>query len=224
MTIGFRVCQRPSRIGDAWIKKFHSLPVANISDVMSRVIGAAIPPIHTDSQVLIGAALTVRTRPGDNLMVHKALDMAGPGDVIVVDAGSETSQAIVGEFMVAHGLQRDIAGFVIDGAVRDVGAIRKMRLPVHARGVKHRGPYKDGPGEVNVTVSIAGMVVQPGDLVIGDADGLVAVSEAEAARIFDLASRKRAAEQEQMADTKAGKLDRRWIDRALEAGSCDFID
>ncbi|KAA9008787.1 RraA family protein [Histidinibacterium aquaticum] len=224
MSIGFRVCTRRSKVDDAWVQKFRDLPVANISDVMSRVIGADLLPMHGDGHGLVGAALTVRTRPGDNLMVHKALDMAEPGDLIVVDAGGETKNAIIGELMVAHGLRRGIAGFVIDGAIRDVGTIRTMGLPVHARSVSHRGPYKDGPGEVNVPISVGGMVVHPGDLIVGDDDGIVAIPQGDAATIHALASRKQAAEQKQMEETKSGTLDRSWVDRALTAGSCEFVD
>ena len=113
-------------------------------------------------------------------MVHKAIDLAAPGDVIVVDAGGDLDQAIIGEIMSSWAAKRGVAGFVIDGAIRDAAALSQGDFPVYARGVTHRGPYKDGPGEINVPVSIGGMVVQPGDIIIGDADGLLAIPQADA--------------------------------------------
>src|SRR5260370_23739552 len=120
-------------------------------------------PMHGKGAVA-DPAVTVRTRLVDNLLVHKALDLAEPGDLIVVDAGGDLTSAIIGELMVAHARKRGVAGFVIDGAIRDSAAIDAGVFPVFAAGVTHRGPYKDGPGEINVPVAIGGMVIEPGDL------------------------------------------------------------
>src|SRR5690606_36251902 len=124
---------------------------------------------------LAGPALTVRTRPGDNLMLHKAIDIAEPGDVIVVDAGGDLTNSLMGELMLTYAKRRGVAGFVIYGAIRDADAFPQVNLPVFAAGVTHRGPYKDGPGEINVPIALEGMVVHPGDLVIGDRAGVLAV-------------------------------------------------
>ncbi|MEI0548560.1 RraA family protein, partial [Klebsiella sp. 72742] len=112
--------------------------------------------------VLCGAALTVKARPGDNLMLHYAIDSAEPGDVIVVDAGGDLTNALIGEMMVAYAVKRGVAGIVIHGAIRDAGSIKAGDFPLFAAGVSHRGPYKDGPGEINVPIAIDGMVIEPG--------------------------------------------------------------
>ena len=145
--------------------------------------GSRLRPLHAGG-ILAGPAVTVKTRPGDNLMIHKALDIAEPGDVVVVDAGGDLTNALIGELMLAHAEKRGLAGIVINGAVRDYGAIRVGSYPVFAAGVTHRGPYKDGPGEVNVTIAIDGMVIEPGDLILGDDDGLVCVPFAQADEVY----------------------------------------
>jgi len=204
------------------VKSFADIPVANISDVMSRMSagGAALRPFYTGGN-MVGPAVTVKARPGDNLMVHKALDIAEPGDIIVVDAGGDLSNAIIGELMVAHAEKRGLGGIVIYGAIRDSAELLAGSFPVFACGVTHRGPYKDGPGEVNVPIAINGMVINPGDLICGDADGLVSVAMDSAEQIFEAASKKHAAETKQMENIKAGKNDRAWVDAALTKLGCE---
>ena len=130
---GFRVLKRTRTVDAATVDQFRSLPVANVSDVMSRMVagGSRLRPLHGGG-VLAGPAVTVKTRPGDNLMIHKALDMAEPGDVVVVDAGGDLTNALIGELMIAHAVKRGLAGIVIHGAVRDYGAIRVGSFPVFA--------------------------------------------------------------------------------------------
>jgi regulator of RNase E activity RraA len=172
--------------------------------------------------VLAGPALTVKTRPGDNLMVHKALDLAEPGDVIVVDAGGDLTSAIIGELMVAHARKRGVAGCVIDGAIRDSAAIGAGDFPVFAAGVTHRGPYKDGPGEINVAIAIGGMVIEPGDLVLGDGDGVLCVPLAEVEAVYRAAKAKQESVVQQAAAIKAGTSDRAWVDETLKRLGCEF--
>jgi regulator of RNase E activity RraA len=197
--------------------------VSNVSDVMSRMSGggARLLPLRTTWR-LAGPALTVRTRPGDNLMVHKAIDMAMPGDILVVDAGGETANAIIGELMVAHAARRGVAGFVIDGAVRDSRVLREGSLPVFAAGITHRGPFKDGPGEINGPIAIGGMVVDPGDLILGDDDGVLCVPYADVAAIHHAAAAKHAAEELQMIAIGDGRNDRGWVDETLRRLGCDL--
>ena len=225
MTVGFRIAARTRQVSPAQIAKFRAIPVANVSDCMSRLTagGAALRPIHSQG-VMGGPALTVRTRPGDNLLVHKALDIAQPGDIVVVDAGGELSNAIIGELMQSYALQRGLGGIVINGAVRDVDALRAGALPVFAAGVTHRGPYKDGPGEINVPIAIDGMVIEPGDLMIGDSDGVLCVPFDQVERVFEAAMAKRSAEDTQMADILAGRSDRAWVDATLRRLGCDMGD
>ncbi|MBO9580820.1 MAG: RraA family protein [Sphingobium sp.] len=222
--IGFSVNQREKVASAADIERYRSLPVANISDVMNRMPagGAQLRPLHKGG-LLIGPAVTVWTRPGDNLMLHKALDMAVPGDVVVVDGGGDVTNALIGELMIAHARQRGVAGIVINGAVRDFAAISSGDFPVYAVGITHRGPYKDGPGSVNVPIAIGGMLINPGDLVVGDEDGVIAVPLASLDEVFAVASKKHAAEEAQMAAIARGENDRSWVDRALIAAGCPGI-
>jgi regulator of RNase E activity RraA len=181
-----------------------------------------LDPMHRGDH-MVGVALTVRVCPGDNLMVHKAIDMAQPGDVIVVAAGGDLSQAIIGEIMSTLAAKRGCAGMVIDGAIRDSGALATSKFPVYARGVTHRGPYKNGPGEINVPVSIGGMVVNPGDIIVGDDDGVVALGQDIAAIVLKAAKAKAKDEDAMLkAIRKGGKVDRNWVDQALRTKGCDF--
>lgn len=220
--LGFRINHRDRQVPAELVDRFRKLPAANVSDVMARMVagGARLRPMHGGG-VMAGVALTVKTRPGDNLMVHKAIDIAAPGDVIVVDAGGDLTNALIGEIMSSHAAARGVAGFVIDGAIRDAAAIRAGRFPVFAAGVTHRGPYKDGPGEINVPIALDGMLIEPGDLVLGDDDGLVAVSFKHAEAVFAAASAKHAAEEQILADIRAGiRQDRAWVDEALRRLGC----
>src|SRR3954454_21343469 len=138
--IGFSIQPIGRRVSPELVRKFQSLPVANVSDCMSRLSGGGprLRPHHGEG-TLSGPAFTVKTRPGDNLMVHKALDIASPGDVVVVDAGGDLTNSIVGELMLAHAQNRGLAGIVIDGAIRDSLSVRRGSFPVFAAGVTHRG-------------------------------------------------------------------------------------
>lgn len=215
--IGFGIQQRTRKVDSDTVKKFSVLPVANISDSMSRMTagGAALRPMHAGG-VLAGPAFTVKTRPGDNLMLHKAIDIAEPGDVIVVDGGGNLTNSLIGEMMSAHAEHRGIAGMVIYGAIRDYDTIHAGRYPIFAAGVTHRGPYKDGPGEINVPIAIDGMVIEPGDLIVGDGDGVVCVPFASLAEVLKATTAKHEAEIKQLAAIKAGKSDRSWVDASLK--------
>lgn len=224
MSIGFRILPCPRKISSAQVQAFAKLPVANVSDAMHRMTagGADLKPVHRGS-LMAGPAITVKTRPGDNLMIHKALDLAEPGDVVVVDGGGELSNALIGELMVAHAIKRGLGGIVIYGAIRDFQALSTGDFPVFAKGVTHRGPYKDGPGEINVPVSINGMVIAPGDLILGDHDGLLCVPYDEAETVYKDAKAKFDAEQISMAEIRAGKSDRAWIDASLNRLKCEIV-
>jgi len=220
--IGLQIRKRQRQVDAATVDRFRAMPVANISDCMARMTagGARLRPMHAGGR-LAGPALTVKTRPGDNLMIHKALDLAQPGDVIVVDGGGDLTNALIGEIMVSYAVTRGIAGFVMNGAIRDYDMIRAGSFPVYAAGVTHRGPYKDGPGEINVPVAIDGMVIQPGDLVVGDADGFLCVPYDELEAVFQATSAKMAAEAKTLAAIAERRHDTAWIDAALKRIGCD---
>lgn len=221
---GFAIHERKHAVDPAWIKRFRGIPVANVSDMMSRMTagGSRIRPMH-DGTPMAGIALTVKTRPGDNLMLHKALTIAGPNDVIVVDGGGELTNSLFGEIMLQYAVHRGIAGLVLDGAIRDYTTLHAQSLPVFAAGITHRGPYKDGPGEINVPVAIDGMVIEPGDLVLGDGDGILCVPRDHVATIHEAASRKAEEEARALAAGEEGRFDKSWIDRELERRGCVVV-
>ncbi|KQT13289.1 RraA family protein [Ramlibacter sp. Leaf400] len=220
--LGLQILKRTRQVSDRHVQAFKGLPVANVSDCMTRMTagGARLRPMHK-SGYLAGPALTVKCRPGDNLMIHKALTMAQRGDVIVVDAGGDLTNALFGEIMVASSKGRGVAGVVLNGAVRDSEEIGEGDFPLYAAGVTHRGPYKDGPGEINVPVAIDGMVIHPGDLVLGDADGLLCVPFDSVEEVLAATLKKMEAEKKTLADIAANKLDTAWIDATLKRIGCN---
>ena len=155
-------------------------------------------------------------------MLHHALDIAEPGDVIVVDAGGDLTTAILGEIMVAIAKKRGVAGIIVNGAIRDADEIRRMDFPLYAAGVTHRGPYKDGPGEVNTTIAIDGMVIEPGDLVLADGDGVLTVPFDQTETILAATRRKQDAEQVEMAKIADGSVERGWVMESLQSRGCEF--
>jgi len=220
--VGLQILARKQKISDRFVQAFASIPVANVSDCMWRMTagGSRLRPMH-DGARMGGAAITVKSRPGDNLMIHKALDMAEAGDVLVVDAGGDLSNALFGELMLTYAASRKLGGIVLNGAVRDVDVLRGQSLPVYAAGVTHRGPYKDGPGEINVPIAIDGMVIQPGDLILGDADGFLCVPFADAEEVLAASQKKVALEQQTMKNLAAGTHDTSWVDQRLKQIGCD---
>jgi len=223
--IGFRILRRARKVDEKVVQQFREIPVANVSDSMYRMSagGARLRPMHKGGR-MAGPALTVKTRPGDNLMVHKALDLAERGDVIVVDAGGDLTNARIGEIMSTYAAARGIAGIVIDGAIRDADEIRANAFPVYAAGVTHRGPYKDGPGEINVPVAIDGMVIAPGDLVLGDGDGILCVPFDSTAAVLAAAQEKQKVEAREIGAAAKAALDRAWVDKRLQGLGCELPD
>lgn len=220
--IGLRILPFAAPPSPKIIAALRKIATAHLSDNMQRLhaIAAELRPYHKGGK-LVGPALTVKASPGDNLLVHKAIDIARPGDVIVVDAGGINAQAIIGEIMSSLAERNGVAGMIIDGAIRDADALAKSRFPVYARGVTHRGPYKNGPGEINVPVVIGGAVVNPGDLIIGDEDGLLALPPALAAETIVLAQAQAKKETALLRAIRGkGKVDRRWVDETLQAKGC----
>ena len=216
MSASMRILEIPKRPDPRLVAEFAKMVTPHLSDSMERLYagGPQLRPMHREGK-LAGPAFTVKTAPGDNLLVHKALDTAQKGDVIVVDAGGFPDHAIIGELMMSRARQRGIAGIVIWGAIRDSAEIGAGSYPVYACAVTHRGPYKNGPGEINVPVMMGGMPVNPGDIIVGDADGLVAIPQEMAERV--LASAKAILEKEAaaMKEIVAGTVDRSWVDKAL---------
>jgi RraA family protein len=221
--IGFRILPMPARPAKKLVRALSAMVTAHLSDNMNRLVagGAALRAMHKGGK-LCGPALTVKVAPGDNLMVHKAIDIAAPGDVIVVDAGGVLTCAIIGDIMSSLAEKRGLAGLVIYGAIRDSAEIRARRFPVYACGATHRGPYKNGPGEINAPIALDGMVINPCDIIVGDEDGVVAVPLAHADEILALAQAQLAKETAMLKSIASGRIDRRWVDETLRQRGCDF--
>ena len=164
---------------------------------------------------LAGPALTVDVRPGDNLMIHAAMALAKPGDVLVIDGKGDQTAALMGTIMMNACRQLGIAGVVIDGAVRDSLEIDEMDFPVFSVGTNPNGPTKQVSGRIGHPVTVGGVTVHPGDFVIGDADGVVVVERARIESLLPLAARKVADENARIAQIKQGKTSASWLEAAL---------
>ncbi len=198
------------------IAALREIAVSLLSDNLHRSCGSiGLRPYHRPAP-LAGTAVTVRTRGGDNLAVLRAYDYCRPGDVMIIDAGGDVTNAVFGGIMSLYAAEAGLAGMVIDGAIRDVAEIGERTFPVYARGVTHRGPYKDGPGEINVPVTVGGMVVNPGDIVVGDQDGLLAFNPQLADELIQKARAQFLKEEATMQAIREGRWDRSFVD-ALEA-------
>ena len=219
--LGLQIHPRQRAVSLALAQKFLTVPVANVSDCMSRLFGggAGLRPMHRGDP-MAGPALTVKVRPGDNLMIHKALEIALPGDVLVVDGGGDLTNALVGEIMTSVAIHRKLAGMVIYGAVRDAAALKESAFPVFAAGITHRGPYKDGPGEINTPIAINGMVIHPGDLVIGDSDGVLTLPYDQADALYAAAIAKGVLETKMLEDIRCGTYTTAWVDESLARLGC----
>lgn len=195
------------------------------SEISTTIIGDALGRFNCMSSIrhfnkpgirLKGIALTVRTSAGDNLMIHKAIELAEPGDVIVIDGGGFKNRALLGEIMSYICQKKGIAGFVVDGAIRDPEEIKELGFPVFALAVTPAGPFREGPGQINVPINCAGAVVNPGDLVIGDDSGIIVIPyELANEDVLQEAQRIQAMENEQLEQIEAGTINRDWIDETL---------
>jgi RraA family protein len=213
----FTINPAPSAPDKALLRAFQNVPTAHISDNLRRLEGILGLRRFHRSRKLVGTAFTVKVRAGDNLLTYKALSMMSPGHVMVVDAGGVISNAIVGDLLLAYAQQRGCVGFVIDGAIRDSAAFAEADFPCYARDVTHRGPFKTGPGALNVPVSVGGQVVQPGDVIVGDEDGIVIFAASEAERLAAAAQRSAAAERAIREEIMTGSVRQSWMEKMFEA-------
>lgn len=176
-----------------------------------------VAPLSPDMK-LAGPAFTIEVRAGDNLMIHAAIAMAKPGDVLVIDGKGDTSCALMGALMINACKVLELGGIVMDGAIRDTDELRELGFPVFAVGVNPNGPTKFIPGRINWPISVGGLSVNPGDLVVGDADGVVVVEREKAASLLPLAAKKVADEAKRMDEIRAKRaLKPGWLDAALRA-------
>ena len=213
--LGFRILPSPPRLSRDLVERFRGLASTNLADAMGR-FAFMDPGIQARSGLtLCGLAVTVNCRPADNLMVHKALQVAEPGDVIVVSTCGNVTSAVFGELMCHTAVAARLGGVVVDGAIRDVEGIARLGLPAFSRAVCPGGCDKDGPGEINVPIGCGGTVVSPGDIVVGDRDGVVVVARSNAEEVLDLVAQLMERERTRIAEIEAGGLFKPEIDASL---------
>jgi len=227
MSAGNRIFLQRNLEAAEYLEAFRQIPAAVVADCMSRLpaLAGEIRLMSAPKKpVMCGLAVTVKARSGDNLMLHKAMDMAGKDDVIVVSNEGDHSQALMGEVMTTWARYRGIEGLVLDGAIRDIEGISKMDYHLYAVSVTPGGPYKDGPGEINVPIACGNIHVSPGDIIIGDHDGVIVVPHGDAGRILEAAQAYLIVDERNFELAKVGKLERSWIDETLKNKQVEIID
>lgn len=173
----------------------------------------------------VGRALTIKTRSGDNLMLHKALNMAKPGDVIILsNDGGESYRSLIGEIMFTYLASRGAAGIIIDGPIRDIDAVRKMEMPIYATGTNPAGPYKEGPGEINVPISCGGISINPGDIIVMDEDGVIVIPLQEAETVLKNARAFQEKDEAKLLAAQEGRAKREWVDALIEKKEVEILD
>jgi len=228
MSVGNRVFLKRNLPDKDIIEAFKNLPAANVADTMSRLcalnseiklVGSPVSPI------MAGPALTVKARPGDNLMLHKALDMAQEGDIIVVSNEGDRSQSLMGEIMAAYAkYTKKVGGIVLDGPIRDIKEISEMDFHLYCTGSTPGGPYKEGPGEINVPISIGNIAVMPGDIILGDADGVIVIPAKYAKEILQASIEYAKTDSAKVEAAKNGTANRNWVEESLKKKSTEIID
>ena len=226
-SIGFRVFLKVKRPDIELVNSFKDYPSAVIGDAIGRlgIFDSSIKSMNTFGVKMVGTAITVRTIPTDNLLIHKALELAEPGDVIVISTGGGSkSHSIIGANIVAKAEKIGISGFVLDAPIRDIYDIRKSKVAVYAKGLTPAGPFKNGPGEINIGITCGGVLIKPGDILIGDDDGIVVVNKKEARTILQETQKWAEKETEKSRAIKAGELFSKTMDQILIDKGCDFIN
>ena len=204
MPIGFRAFLEIERPDSSLIEAYRESPSSNIGDCVKRM-NCMFGGIRSyNRRSIVGPAFTVKVPAGDNLVAQMALDYAQPGDVIVIDGAGYADRALVGGMMLAYAEERGLAGFVVNGAVRDLDDIEASPLPVFALAATPLGPYREGPGEINVPVVCGGQVVMPGDILVGDSDGIVVIPRRDAADLLSAVRKNLSMEQDEMRRMKEG--------------------
>jgi regulator of RNase E activity RraA len=223
--IGFRVRTKIERAPKAVVDQLAKYPTGNLVDAMGRTGGMdyRVKPVGPGMK-LAGSALTVRIRPFDNLVIYKALELSQPGDVIVIGTGNFDGAATWGDITSMIAKARGAVGVVTDGMVRDMEGICQVGLPVFARGATPNSPYKDGQGEVNFPITCGGVTVRPGDIVVGDGDGVVVIPREDWDEVLKAASKVVEKENQTIANIQAGKLIPDWVAKTLADRGCTFLD
>ena len=228
MPVGKRIYLNREMPDPEIMAQFKTIPASNTADVMNRSC-AMNPRIRLVSQpkdqMMVGPAFTVKSRAGDNLTLHAALNLCGEGDVLVVSNEEDTTRALMGEVMMAYlRYTKKVAGIILDGPIRDIDEIGQWDFPVYCTGTTPGGPYKEGPGEINVPISCGGISVNPGDIILADPDGIIVIPRQDAAVILEDAKKFQAADEKKLAAAKDGTANRAWVEKSLEEKGYEIID
>ena len=228
MPVGKRIYLKREMPDPEIMAQFKTIPASNTADVMGRSC-AMNPRIKLVSQpkdqMMVGPAYTVKCRAGDNLTLHAALNFCNEGDVLVVSNEEDDTRALMGEVMMAYlKYTKKIAGIILDGPIRDIDEIGHWDFPVYCTGTTPGGPYKEGPGEINVPISIGNIAVMPGDIVLGDRDGVIIIPRQDAPHILAEAQKYAAADAGKVEAAKTGTAKRGWVDETLAKKSVEIID
>ena len=228
MPVGKRIYLKREMPDPKVMALFKTIPASNTADVMGRSC-AMNPRIHLVSQpkeqMMVGPAFTVKARAGDNLALHAALNLCHEGDVIVVSNEEDNTRALMGEIMMAFlKYTKKIAGIVLDGPIRDIDEIGHWDFPVYCTGTTPGGPYKEGPGEINVPISCGGVSVNPGDIILADPDGVIVIPRRDAPTILEEAKKFQAADETKLAAAKNGTAKREWVEKTLSEKGFEIID
>jgi RraA family protein len=219
---GFRIRLSFERADEDLMERFAAFDSPDISDQLNRLyaLTSSIRCLTGAHHKIVGPACTVKVYPGDNLMVHKSLDIARPGDVIVVDAGQSCMNAALGSLISTKARHRKIAGFIVDGCIRDLPEILSLDFPVFARGTTPIGPLHRGPGEINYPICCGGVVVNPGDIVVADGFGVVVIPRGNAGELLERLRADQAKNQAYLAGVKRGVFSNAWVDDLLAESDC----
>ena len=228
MSVGKRIYLKREMPDPEIMAQFKSIPASNTADVMGRSC-AMNPRIKLVSQpkdqMMVGPAYTVKGRAGDNLTLHAALNFCQEGDVLVVSNEEDDTRALMGEVMMAYlKYTKKIAGIVLDGPIRDIDEIGHWDFPVYCTGTTPGGPYKEGPGEINVPISCGGVSVNPGDIILADPDGVIVIPRKDAPVILEEAKKFQAADEKKLIAAREGTANRAWVEKTLEEKGFEIID
>lgn len=222
---GFRIRKSFDRLEVSEMQELSQFDVPDISDLLNRLY-AIDPEIRclSGKYRLCGPACTVKVFPGDNLMVHKALDIAKPGDIIVVDGSGSRTNALIGDIICTKAKHKGIQGFVIDGLIRDLPGIEELGFPAFARGTTAIGPLHRGPGEINFPVACGGTVINPGDVIVADEAGMVAVPRDIVACVVDCLKIQQESNRTYLSAVRRGEFSNEWVDNLLALHECPVVD
>lgn len=227
MPVGKRIYLKRNMPDKGLMEEFAKLPASNVADCMERncAMNPRIKLVSRAKESVCGPALTVKCRAGDNLALHAALTFCSEGDVLVVSNEEDTTRALIGEVMMSFLVyMKKVAAIVIDGPIRDMDALSGWDFPIYCTGSTPGGPYKEGPGEVNVPVSCGGISVNPGDIILADRDGVIVIPPRDAGDILEKANQYHKKDKAKAEAAKKGKANRSWVARCLEEKGFEIID